>query len=102
MRDFIGASGENYVFYSYDLGFILPPVSGIYIITKGKVGKPIYIGQTSNLENRFRENYHRSCIIEQDCDTIWVCKSANLTNRFQIEKDLCDHYNPICNKSIAS
>lgn len=97
MRYFKGASGRNYVFYSYPIRYILPPVGGIYIFTKGNQGNPVYVGQTHNLGTRFEAHHKRSCITQNLCDTIWVCREANLTTRLTMERDLCSEYKPICN-----
>ena len=99
MRYFKGASGKIYVFYSYPIRHILPPVGGVYIFTRGNQGNPVYVGQTYNLGRRVYDHYQRSsCITQQHCNTIWVCREGNPTTRQIMEQDLCRGYEPICNE----
>ena len=60
--------------------------------------RPIYIGQTSDISERF-ENHHKwSCITRNGATHICTHKSsANETERLAEESDLIKNYNPVCN-----
>ncbi|MFC1962042.1 GIY-YIG nuclease family protein [Chloroflexota bacterium] len=96
-----GISGKTYQYWIHELGTIFKEVAGNYIFARetepGRF-KPIYIGQTANLGERF-ENHHKMPCIRQNLAT-YICthiSSDDEAIRCAKERDLIQKWSPTCN-----
>jgi hypothetical protein len=102
--DFVGKSGNKYVFSIHALNTTFNAVGGVYVFTKatqtaagGQTHKVIYVGQTGDLSSRFTDHHKQVCINGNGANSICVRGEADEATRLAIEKDLVDAYNPPCN-----
>ena len=70
-----GASGKKYLFLVYPLGNPLPSSGGIYFISnrseKG-IHSPIYIGESSNLLERFQNHHKAECFEKKGANCLSI------------------------------
>ncbi len=101
---FTGTSGATYGFevYPWDTGF--NAVGAIYLVTKrsrnsgGRFSHTrIYVGQTSDLSERFDNHHQASCFSGHGVNCICVYREDSERQRLQIEADLISNYRPPCN-----
>ncbi len=73
--------------------------SGVYAIL-GKQGpnsyKVIDIGESAEIGGRISNHDRAGCWSEQSNDLYYACYSANENDRFDIEQELREIYNPPC------
>jgi len=96
-----GQSGEKYKFWIYVMGTTFNDKEGANYIfaketTKGSY-KPIYIGETGDLSERFDNHHKMPCIRRNGATHIHVHLNTSQTNRSAEETDLIQKWNPICN-----
>ncbi len=105
-----GMSGREYLFSLYtfdsfnDLKNAFKPLSAVYVFTKRSYETNdfchdlIYLGETSNLANRYDQHHKESSIVSHgaNCIGLYVFSGSDET-RLQIEKDLLDAYDFPCN-----
>lgn len=96
-----GASGKSYKYWIHRLPPNFSPVPGNYIFAKevspGK-WKPIYIGQSDDLSERFDNHHKADCIARNGATHIHAHKNAaGETSRLAEEADLVKRWSPICN-----
>lgn len=85
----------------HDASNCLPKTEGIYFI----IGKErhtlqsiiLYIGQSENLKDRFRDHHrYQECInYDSSCNVYWL----NCKNRVELEKHLINKFNPKLNNT---
>ena len=96
-----GKSGNKYQYWIYSLDVTFSAEPGNYVFaqeTKPGSWKPIYIGETSDLSERFDSHHKASCIQRHGVTTIHVQKnSATDDDSRNEESDLISHWNPTCN-----
>lgn len=98
-----GQSGKEYQFEIHKLGGNLPAVEAVYAVTKQypKNGRHyhtvLYIGQTSDLQERFESHHKEDCFEANGANCVCVYRESNESSRLEIEKDLVANYNPKCN-----
>lgn len=95
-----GMSGKHYKYKVYEILPEFKPVPANYIFAKVVNGqwRPVYIGQTSDLAERFDQHHKAQCIDRQGATHIHV--RANRDGelaRLAEEKDLIDKHRPACN-----
>jgi len=99
-----GESGNKYDFNVYNWGANLSDIGAVYYISnryKDSDGdwthQRIYIGQTSDLSERFDDHHKAQCFEDHDANAISIHQEANESTRLTIEEDLIDALNPTCN-----
>jgi len=102
-----GASGKTYKHYVYplprDWNFNFKAKAGNYIFAKvspQNFWKPVYIGQTSDLSERFDDHHARTCITRNGATHIHVhTNNAGEAARRDEETDLIQAHDTPCNKT---
>lgn len=96
-----GQSGKTYKYWIYKIGYQFDPQPANYIFikeTKLHTWQALYIGETSNLSERFDNHHKMSCIRQNEATHICAHKSdTNETTRLAEESDLIANWKPICN-----
>lgn len=96
-----GKSGEKYSYWIYKIGYAFASSPGNYVFareTESKTYQPVYIGQTSDLSERFDNHHKMPCIKRNGATHICAHKnSSGETARQDEESDLIENYNPVCN-----
>lgn len=95
-----GQSGTEYTYWIYRLGTTFESASGNYIFAKETnpgAFRPIYVGQTADLSERFDEHHKMLCIKQNGATHIHVHKTAAERSRLAEEADLLDKWHPVCN-----
>ena len=96
-----GASGSSYDYQIYKIGTEFKNVPGNYIFAKETSQSrwtPIYIGETSNLSERFDDHHKMPCIRRHGSTHIHVhTSSSNANVRRTEESDLLAAWNTTCN-----
>lgn len=96
-----GASGVQYKYWIHPIGTDFKAVPGNYIFareTEPGRHSPIYIGETSDLSERFDNHHKMHCIKRNGATHIHVHQSSNVKEeRRQEESDLIARWNPHCN-----
>ncbi|MBI3931331.1 MAG: GIY-YIG nuclease family protein [Chloroflexi bacterium] len=99
--DWPGKSGKKYHYWIYDLGTKHDPVPANYVFTKETeqgTFRPIYIGQTSDISERFDNHHKWLCIVKNGATHVCTHKSSvDEKARLAEEGDLIKNYNPVCN-----
>lgn len=96
-----GVSGIQYEFELYDF----PPhfkkhIGAVYIISKDTNDgnhKPIYIGITEDISERFDNHHKMDRILKYDPTHIGIYFESNEQKRLEIETDLIKGLKPPCN-----
>lgn len=103
---FTGSSGSKYEFtvYSFDTDF-KDNVSCVYFVTKRTQSSygdyshtGIYVGETSDLSERFSNHHKHKCFEKNNCNCICIYLEKSEKTRLEIEQDLIDNYHPPCNE----
>ncbi len=97
-----GASGKEYKYWIYDIGYDgFDAVPANYIFTKEttpNTHRAIYIGETKDISERFDDHHKMPCITRNGATHIHAHKSSSSKEiRCEEEKDLIDNWNPVCN-----
>ena len=95
-----GKSGRQYEFKCYPIGTEFRPVAAVYAVTKRKTDRThtvIYVGQTSNLPERFDDHHKAACFSGHGANCICIHRDNNESSRQEKEADLIAAYNPPCN-----
>lgn len=96
----VGTSGAQHEFQVFPWGTTFNAVGGLYLVLKrqpvGNYGL-LYVGQTSNLSERF-DNHHKQGSFDRHGRThIAVKGEGGERARLAIESDLVRKYQPPCN-----
>lgn len=94
-----GASGRSYSFDVYPWGTSFKAVGAVYTILKnnGTNFTILYIGQTSDLSERFDNHHKQPCFDRHGKTHIGIHLESSESRRFNIETDLVRNYTPVCN-----
>lgn len=96
-----GKSGVAYEYHIYPFGTSFREAPGNYIFamkSKPNTWRPIYVGETSNLAERFDNHHKMPCIKRNGATHIHVRINRNgEVGRRMEEKDLMSKYGPVCN-----
>ena len=102
--NFHGESKNVYAFDIYDINDVWDSIEVVYVVTRaysnpngGITHKIIYIGETGNLNERFYDHHKQSCFDSNNANRLCLKIINNETERFTIETDLINYYNPPCN-----
>ena len=99
--DWHGVSGSTYRYWIYPLGTNFKNVPGNYIFAQENGDgqfTPIYIGQTSDLSERFDNHQKMPCIRRFGANCICAhTSSASEKERLTEEQDLIQKRNTSCN-----
>ena len=99
--DWVGKSGNKYKYTIYSIGTAFKKAPGNYVFakeTKKDTFRPVYIGETEDLSERFDSHHKMPCIIRNKATHITVnMGETSAIKRRAEEKDLIDGKNPICN-----
>ena len=97
-----GSSGHPYTYHFHSIGasFIYSEPGNYIFARKTSPGnfRPIYIGETADLSERFDNHHKMQCIMSQGATHIHVHSSdSSVTVRQEEERDLVATWNPHCN-----
>ena len=96
-----GKSGKKYGYWINAIGTPMKAVPGNYIFaseTEPHKHRPIYIGQTGDLSERFDNHHKMPCIRQNGATHIHTHESsADEAIRKAEEADLIDRLHPVCN-----
>ena len=95
-----GQSRKQYTYYVYRIGTTLKKAPGNYIFAKQTPTgwSPIYIGETSDLSERFDNHHKMPCITKAGATHIHAhVNNSGVTARRAEESDLIKQWNPPCN-----
>jgi len=101
---FTGKSGREYEFWLYPLDVTFKELPGIYIwLKETKAGsyRPLYIGQSQNLNDRHSGGHHKEDDVRLAGAT-HICAhvtSGTPTQRLLEERDLIEKYKPDFNET---
>ena len=96
-----GLSGRQYRYYIYPIGATFKAVPGNYIfareVSPGR-HRPIYIGETEDLSERFDNHHKMPCIRREGATHIHVHRTdGGVATRRTEERDLVEKWHPTCN-----
>lgn len=95
-----GRSGTNYKYWIYPINHSLKAEPGNYVFAKevspGR-WRPIYIGQTENLDERLDDHHKAGCIQAHGATHIHAHLNGSKKARLDEEQDLIARWNPVCN-----
>ena len=102
---FTGASGTEYDFNVYPLETEFKKMGAVYFFTKRTKKsdggythcKRIYVGETEDLSERFDNHHKMPCIERHGANCICTHRESSESKRLEIEQDLIDGYDPVCN-----
>ena len=95
-----GQSGKLYSYHVYPIGTKFDAVPGNYIFAKMVSGRwsPVYVGETSDLSERFDNHHKMPCIKRIGATHIHAHRNSGGTNaRRAEESDLVRNFKPACN-----
>lgn len=99
--EWTGQSGTKYRYWVYPLGTGMKEAPGNYVFTRETEPlkwRPIYIGQTGDLSERFDNHHKMPCIRQNGATHIHThTSSADEATRKAEEDDLIERWHPICN-----
>ncbi len=97
----MGESGTKYKYWVDEIGTGFKPSPANYVFVKETSGgtfRPIYIGQTGDISERFDKHHKMPCIERNDATNICTHDgSKNEEERLSEVADLIAHYKPLCN-----
>ncbi len=98
--DWAGKSGKTYRYWIHPISTSFKAVAGNYIFAKETqpgYWKPIYIGQTGDLSERFDNHHAMPCIKRNGATHIHAHTQSDKQTRLDEETDLVAKLNPSCN-----
>ncbi len=101
-----GLSGTGYIYFIYPRGTTFDPSQpGNYVhaveTSPGRF-KPVYIGQTNDLNRRLTTHDQQSCVDSEGATHVCVHVNSNEAARLVEEKDLIRRWQPPCNTQYCS
>jgi len=101
----LDSDGNEYSFDIYPFGTKFKAISTIYYISKrtkdkddsGHSHSHIYIGQTSDIAERFENHHKAECFTKNKANCISIHQVKKESERLKIEKALIEEYSPVCN-----
>lgn len=95
-----GRSGRSFQFGIYPWDTSFKALGAVYVPMKlennGRY-TVLYVGQTSDLSERFDDHHKQWCFNRYAKSHIAILLQSSETNRLAIEADLVASYNPVCN-----
>lgn len=95
-----GASGKEYKYWIHSMNTSFDSKAGNYIFAKqtspGK-WRPVYIGQTGDLSERFDHHHKMECARRNGATHVHAHTNPNEANRLAEETDLVRKWGPVCN-----
>ena len=98
--DWEGLSGQRYTYGIYPISETFKAAAGNYIFAKETAPgrfRPIYIGQTENLNERLENHHKESCARRHGATHIHAHLNSVKADRLREERDLIAMWNPVCN-----
>jgi hypothetical protein len=99
--DWDGKSGKEYRYWIFKIGTKFSKSPGNYVIAKEvkpNEWSPVYIGQTDDLSEQFKDHKNMECIQHRGGTHIHMHTSTNDEDtRLAEEKDLKLRWHPACN-----
>ncbi len=101
--DVKGHSGRSYAFNIYAVGTYFTAVGGVYIFTKGTevndgyTHENIYIGEISNLSQRFEDHYMMQKVLDNGGNCVCILPVLSKEERQDIVADLLKANKTPCN-----
>lgn len=95
-----GKSGKEYEYHIRPIGTKFKKEPGNYVFAKvqNRQWTPVYIGQTSDLSERFDFHHKADCINRQGATHVHAhLSNKNESVRISEENDLITNYSPPCN-----
>jgi hypothetical protein len=95
-----GFSARDYTYYIYRLPCVFDPQPGNYVFAKQTAPgqwRPIYIGETGDLSERFEHHHKMPCIEAHGATHIHVHLEASRQARRDEEMDLLRVWAAVCN-----
>lgn len=94
-----GKSKRTYKFDLYPKSYSWNSVAGVYLVLRQSMSKydPIYIGETSDLGDRFQNHHKRTCFERNGWTHLGFLHEKNLKKRRAIESDILGNYKWYCN-----
>lgn len=99
-----GKSKQKYDFDVYPINTNFKSIGAVYYISKRtkksdgtRNHEKIYIGQTGDISERFDNHHKENCFNLHGANCISICQNNNENDRFNMETDLIQQYNPPCN-----
>lgn len=101
--EFVGNSGNAYRGYAYSLNGPIPPIAGVYIVTRTNFNRQevVYIGQSDDIKRRFSNHEKLICMKQNGGSYITIIGAPQEDERYRIEKDLILRYYPPCNEQLT-
>lgn len=101
---FTGSSGQNYTFSAYYRDTTFNSVGAVYFMTKRAKKSDntfshtrIYVGETGDLSNRPLNHHRKACFDRNGANCVCIYLENNQKQRYAIEHDLLEKYDPPCN-----
>ena len=102
--EYKGQSGRMYEYLIYPIGTSFKDIPGNYIFAKETSPTkwwPVYIGQTSSLQNRLADHEKEACAKRNGATHVHVhASSSSEAERKAEESDLIANYKPACNEQM--
>lgn len=96
-----GKSGREYKYWIYPIGTKMKAVAGNYVFakeTQPNSFKPIYVGETGDLNTRLDNHHKMPCIIRNGATHICThTNNAGEDARREEEQDIISRWIPPCN-----
>jgi len=95
-----GRIGHSYQFEIYPWDTSFKPLGAVYVpmrLENSGTYTILYVGQTSDLSERFDEHHKKWCFNQYAKSHIAVLLQSSEAKRLAIEADLVASYNPVCN-----
>ena len=95
-----GASGKQYQYSIYEKGTTFKAIPGNYVFAKridANRWQAIYVGQTSNLSERFDDHHKKPCIDRHGATHIHVHRNDDDQARLDEEREIIQYHQPLCN-----
>lgn len=100
-----GTSGKKYEFNVYPFDTNFKAFGAVYYVSKrtkklngGGSHSPIYIGQTSDMSDRFDNHHKATCFTRHDANCLSIHQEEDELERIRNEKDLIEAYDLPCNE----
>ena len=96
-----GVSGKQYPFGAYPRTSSWNSVAGVYVILRDTAGGTVlYVGETEDLKQRLSNHHRQACFDRNNWTHLAFLGEGSETQRLQIERDLMDKYQPVCNRQV--
>lgn len=98
--------GVRYPFTFYGISQILPPLGGVYVVTRlegvGGQHRALYIGRCQNFRERHQSHHKRVDFILHGATHIGCHVVGSESARMEVEARLIRQYSPLLNEVLPS